>query len=403
MSVLIFCGCEALSTGGAQSGAQASTGGEPSVSESAAESERSEPSQEENAEQQQKEALLKELNEEYLPLYGILINEGEWSSAEEIGVEMFYAWYTDYTAEAMQYEDRKARYSKDEPGWHYPAAEFEEFVQRYFDVPTEALRASDVYVKDEGCYTVPAGGWRKDWSFSAASPDDISISGSTATVKLTCVSSLDFKDVHYRYLTLNIAANPHKFTGCRIIGTMASVENQIEKTRKYLMPLQPFIGLRFSSADELGEKELFFLGAWNGFRRCTDTVDVCKFYGLEEPEAGWQSFPAEQLEHAAMEHFDVTAEQIRGDGKFYDSERNCYALGAAPEPGDDYLPMILDYEFFAGEENFITIRYALVEYGGEESAEEFFAAHKNDDVPKELVRTLKIREDGDEWKYVSNE
>ena len=35
--VLIFCGCESLSTGGAQSGAQTSTGGEPSVSESAAE------------------------------------------------------------------------------------------------------------------------------------------------------------------------------------------------------------------------------------------------------------------------------------------------------------------------------------------------------------------------------
>ena len=35
--VLIFCGCESLSTGGVQSGAQTSTGGEPSVSESAAE------------------------------------------------------------------------------------------------------------------------------------------------------------------------------------------------------------------------------------------------------------------------------------------------------------------------------------------------------------------------------
>ncbi len=36
MSVLVFCGCEALSTDGAQSGASVSTGGEPSVSESAA-------------------------------------------------------------------------------------------------------------------------------------------------------------------------------------------------------------------------------------------------------------------------------------------------------------------------------------------------------------------------------
>ena len=37
MCVLIFCGCEKSDTNGAQSGAQTSTGGEPSVSESAAE------------------------------------------------------------------------------------------------------------------------------------------------------------------------------------------------------------------------------------------------------------------------------------------------------------------------------------------------------------------------------
>ena len=35
--VLVFCGCEKSDTNGAQSGAQTSTGGEPSVSESAAE------------------------------------------------------------------------------------------------------------------------------------------------------------------------------------------------------------------------------------------------------------------------------------------------------------------------------------------------------------------------------
>ena len=42
MCVLVFCGCERSDTNGAQSGAQASTGGEPSVSESAAEASGSE-------------------------------------------------------------------------------------------------------------------------------------------------------------------------------------------------------------------------------------------------------------------------------------------------------------------------------------------------------------------------
>ena len=40
--VLIFCGCERSDTNGAQSGAQTSTGGEPSMSESAAEASGSE-------------------------------------------------------------------------------------------------------------------------------------------------------------------------------------------------------------------------------------------------------------------------------------------------------------------------------------------------------------------------
>ena len=62
MCVLIFCGCEKSDTNGAQSGAQTSTGGEPSVSESAAEVSDSE---EQSTEQRQKEVLFKELNEEY--------------------------------------------------------------------------------------------------------------------------------------------------------------------------------------------------------------------------------------------------------------------------------------------------------------------------------------------------
>ena len=54
------------------------------------------------------------------------------------------------------------------------------------------------------------------------------------------------------------------------------------------------------------------------------------------------------------------------------------------------------------KKNFITIHYAIVEYGGEKSAEEFFAAHKNDDVPEQLVYTLNIRKDKNGWKYISN-
>ena len=68
-------------------------------SESGGESESSE-------ENEQRTALFKELNEEYLPLYGILVNDGEWNSPEEIGVAGFYIWYAEYIIANTTVEER---------------------------------------------------------------------------------------------------------------------------------------------------------------------------------------------------------------------------------------------------------------------------------------------------------
>ena len=209
MSTAAFSACNKAPAGAENSGGSGESFSE--SSESGGESE----SFEEN---EQRTALFKELNEEYLPLYGILINVEEWNSADRIDIEMFYAWYTDYIAATMQYETRKALYSIDgEPGWHYPTVEFEDFIQKYFYISTKVLRESDVYNKNEDCYTIPVGGWGKNYSFSVVSPDDISISGSTATAKLTCVSNLDSKKI-FMYLSIDISEKPYKFIGCKSDG-----------------------------------------------------------------------------------------------------------------------------------------------------------------------------------------
>ena len=180
-------------------------------SESGGESESSE-------ENEQRTALFKELNEEYLPLYGILINDGEWNSPEEIGVAGFYIWYAEYIIANTTVEERFEKYSgNSESGcWAFPAEEFEGFVQRYFNVSTAFLRSSDIYSAKNGWYDIGgADRWLSDYSFSVVSPDDISISGSTATAKLTCVSNLDSSTI-YMYLSLNISESPYKFVGCKL-------------------------------------------------------------------------------------------------------------------------------------------------------------------------------------------
>lgn len=187
--------------------AGADSSGEPSVSESSAENE-------------QRTALFNELNEEYLPLYGILINDGEWSSPEEIGVAGFYIWYAEYIIANTTVEERFEKYSgNSESGcWAFPAEEFEGFVQQYFNVSIDFLRSSDIYSAKNGWYDIGgADRWLSDYSFSVVSPDDISISGSTATAKLTCASKLDSKKI-FMYLSLDISEKPYKFIGCKSDG-----------------------------------------------------------------------------------------------------------------------------------------------------------------------------------------
>ena len=210
MSTAAFSACNkalagADSSGGSGESVSAEQGGEPSVSESAAENE-------------QRTALFKELNEEYLPLYGILINDGEWNSPEEIGVAGFYIWYAEYIIANTTVEERFEKYSgNSESGcWAFPAEEFEGFVQRYFNVSTDFLRSSDIYSAKNGRYDIGgADRWLSDYSFSVVSPDDISISGSTATAKLTCVSNLDSSTI-YMYLSLDTSESPYKFVGCKL-------------------------------------------------------------------------------------------------------------------------------------------------------------------------------------------
>ena len=198
----------------APAGADSSGGSGESISESSESGGESESS----AENEQRTALFKELNEEYLPLYGILINDGEWNSPEEIGVAGFYIWYAEYIIANTTVEERFEKYSgNSESGcWAFPAEEFEGFVQRYFNVSTDFLRSSDIYSAKNGWYDIGgADRWLSDYSVSIVSPDDISISGSTATAKLTCVSNLDSSMI-YMYLSLDISESPYKFVGCKL-------------------------------------------------------------------------------------------------------------------------------------------------------------------------------------------
>lgn len=168
---------------------------------------------------EQQEKLLIELQDNYLPLYGIMINNEDWDSAEKIPVIMYYAWYRDYINSITTIEEREERYKLDTEkynyGWAYPSAEFESFVQKYFDVSQEYLRSSDIYQPEEDVYWIPGGGGGNIRDrVRMENQTDLKIIDNMLIVKLACSFSGDFSDTIYRELTLDMSGDIYKYIKC---------------------------------------------------------------------------------------------------------------------------------------------------------------------------------------------
>lgn len=169
---------------------------------------------------EEKSSLAETVNTEYLPLYGILINCGDWTEADEIPVTMYYAWYRDYINSVTTPEERQTLYKIDLPkyenGWAYPAGEFEDFVTRHFSVDVKYLRSrEDVYQADENVYWIPAGGAAANYRMKVASDDDISADGDLLRIKVSCSAAGDFSDTAYKELTVDTASGQIRFVSCR--------------------------------------------------------------------------------------------------------------------------------------------------------------------------------------------
>ena len=164
------------------------------------------------------EKILNELEDYYLSLYGIMINNEDWDSPEEIPVTMYYAWYRDYINSITTVETRMERYKIQSEkylyGWAYPAAEFEAFVQSYFTVSQEHLRNSDVYQPEENVFWIPGGGVNIRKKIKIENKDDLQIAKNQLLVRLACSYQGDFTDTVYKDLTMDISETPYKFVCC---------------------------------------------------------------------------------------------------------------------------------------------------------------------------------------------
>lgn len=102
--------------------------------------------------------------------FGILHNVGFWDNAEEIPVNMYLAWYNDRVNSSLssKKEMEASILEKYTNGVVYPQADFETFVQEYFDVSTEYLRSYDGYYEEDELYYLEGGGNNLKYSVKLA-------------------------------------------------------------------------------------------------------------------------------------------------------------------------------------------------------------------------------------------
>lgn len=122
----------------------------------------------------------------YLEPYTELIYLDAWERPEDIPVSMFGAWYREHINQQTTVEERNERYGTGGQGWRYPAAEFEAYVQTYFDLSAEHLRTAEgsQYDAASDCYLVNGGGLGEQWSWRVESYDDVWADGSRLSLLL---------------------------------------------------------------------------------------------------------------------------------------------------------------------------------------------------------------------------
>ena len=166
--------------------------------------------------------------------------------------------------------------------------------------------------------------------------------------------------------------------------------------------------MEFSSPDELTDNSLLSLGMWNAYHHISGKNDNNSFYAFAGmPEAGEiirdGNYPAEEMEPAVMRYFDVTAEQMRGDGTYYDARNGTYHTVPPWCFGEEAVPYPIKIE---QQGDIVTITCGIVWSGilHGTTAEEFFTSiGELTDFPPDDVRivTLRLEDDGG-FKYLSN-
>lgn len=151
----------------------------------------------------------------YIEPYGALINIESWNSAEEIPVYMYFAMFREHINKTTSVAEREEKYGTNGDGWAYPVAEFEGYIQAYFNVPTEYLRSDEsIYNSSNNTYHMSDGGGLPLFT-KIENENDIEENENTVCITVHCSATKDFSnEVSIRKLTIQKVNDTFKYLNC---------------------------------------------------------------------------------------------------------------------------------------------------------------------------------------------
>lgn len=246
--------------------------------------------------------------------------ERSWSAPEELDPDCMVniCAYNNLLELPTQPEDRTIAQGAIYTAPQAPAQQVEQALEKYFAVSPEYLRTSKLYNPEKETYTMLCG-WGGGWGVWATGGQrdgdqirlEISSGSYEAPQNARPVGELlvqDLPDGGWKYLSYTCLEEPVE---------ELPAEEVEQLSRDYVELLAPggnWWESSWSSPEELTADQL---------------VEVCAYNNLLElstqPEDHIIAAPAQQVEQALAEHFDVSAEHLR-TSQYYDPENETYGL-----------------------------------------------------------------------------
>lgn len=252
-----------------------------------------------------------EITTETISFLGVL-NNVTWESGEDIDTLLYLLWYRDFKNISMDLDQMQ--------NFVFNADDFEECVQKYFDVGAQHLRKCEYYDSKENVYTFLVN-LKHKYRTTLSKENAVQIQGDTAFVKAELSLTGDFSDTEYRLYTLKKVGDNFKYLSSESVMS-SEVSNAVNDVERILSDFGEDMLLNYSFENPKQIPD-FDLVTWYGYRLKAQGKSPIRAEGLSQP-----FYPAQEFESVVYDFFGLESEYLKTN-EYYTQKYDGYIIDVA--------------------------------------------------------------------------